>query len=82
MRMLIRYSGGQSMEGVLLHASWGKMRVALRDCGDTVELRSADGAWYVESGSAVEIEALMAVPGIGVADRFESVPAWAANAVA
>jgi len=42
------------------------MRVAIGSQSDTVELHMVDGGWRTERGAAIEIEALMALPGTDV----------------
>lgn len=63
MRMIIRYQNGLRMEAVLLAASSDRMRVAIETQCDTIELQRVDAGWRTERGAAVEIEALMAIPG-------------------
>jgi len=63
MRMMIRYQSGLRAEAVLLAASSDRMRVAIDSQRDTVELHRVDGCWRTERGAAIEIEALMAIPG-------------------
>ena len=63
MRMLIRYQNGRRVEAALLAANSRRMRVAICAQGDTVELHRGDGGWRTQRGAAIEIEALMAIPG-------------------
>jgi len=62
-RMLIRYQNGLRVEAVLLAANRERMRVAIDSQRDTVELHRVDECWYVESGAAIEIEALIPIWG-------------------
>jgi hypothetical protein len=39
------------------------MRVAIGSQSDAVELHRVDGGWRTQRGTAIEIEALMAIPG-------------------
>ena len=66
MRMLIRYQNGLRVEAVVLAANSERMRVAIGSQSDTVELHMVDGGWRTERGAAIEIEALMAIPGTDV----------------
>lgn len=50
---------GRTVEGVLLAMSRERMRVALQDSDDTLELRHVDGCWMTDDETAVEIEALL-----------------------
>ena len=63
MRMLIRYKNGLRVEAVLLAADRDQMRVAIRSLRDTVELHQVNASWYTERGAAIEIEALIPIPG-------------------
>jgi hypothetical protein len=63
MRMLIRYQNGLRVEAVVLAVNSERMRVAIGSQSDTVELHMVDGGWRTERGAAIEIEALMAIPG-------------------
>jgi hypothetical protein len=50
---------GKRAEGVVLAAGNNRMRVAVRNQSDTVELWSVGGHWALETGEPVEIEALV-----------------------
>ena len=63
MRMLIRYQNGLRVEAVVLAVNSERMRVAIGSQSDTVELHMVDGGWRTQRGTAIEIEALMAIPG-------------------
>ena len=63
MRMMIRYQSGLRAEAVLLAANSDRMRVAIDSQRDTVELHRVDGGWRTQRGAAIEIEALIAIPG-------------------
>jgi hypothetical protein len=63
MRMMIRYQNGLRVEAVLLAANSERMRVAIETQCDTIELHRVDAGWCTERGAAIEIEALMAMPG-------------------
>jgi hypothetical protein len=64
MRMMIRYQSGLRVEAVLLAANRERMRVAIETQRDTIELHRVDECWYTQRGAAIEIEALIAIPGI------------------
>jgi hypothetical protein len=63
MRMMIRYRSGLRIEAVLLAANSERMRVAIDSQSDTIELHKVDEGWRTDRGAAVEIEALIAIPG-------------------
>ena len=63
MRMLIRYQSGFRAEAVLLAATGDRMRVAIGSQRDTVELHKVDAGWRTQRGAAIEIEALIPIPG-------------------
>jgi len=63
MRMMIRYQNGLRVEAVLLAANSERMRVAIGSQRDTIELHRVDAGWCTQRGAAIEIEALMAIPG-------------------
>ena len=71
MRMMIRYQSGLRAEAVLLAANNDRMRVAIGSHRDTVELHKVDSGWRTERGAAIEIEALIPIPGIDFS-RFSS----------
>ena len=56
MYAIIRLADGKMCEGIVLAVGVDRLRVALRDCHDTVEFRKAGGQWVFEDGSAVELE--------------------------
>ena len=62
--MMIRYQNGLRLEAVLLAANNERMRVAIQTQCDTLELHRVDAGWRTERGAAIEIEALIAIPGI------------------
>ncbi len=63
MWMIIRYQSGLRAEAVLLAAKGERMRVAIKSQRDTVELHKVDAGWRTERGAAIELEALISVPG-------------------
>ena len=63
MRMTIRYQSGLRAEAILLAANSDRMRVAIGSQRDTVELHKVEEGWRTDRGAAVEIEALIAIPG-------------------
>jgi RNA polymerase-binding transcription factor DksA len=63
MRMMIRYQNGLRVEAVLLAANSERMRVAIGSQCDTIELHRVDAGWCTQRGAAIDIEALMAIPG-------------------
>jgi len=56
MYTIIRIADGKMCEGIVLAVGVDRLRVALRDRHDTVELRKAGGQWVFEDGSTVELE--------------------------
>ena len=69
MKMVIRYQTGRRVEAVLLAANSQRMRVVAGSERDTIELDRIDGCWYTETGTMLEIEALIPIPGTDVS-RF------------
>ena len=65
MGLIIRFGSGARVKAILLAADADEMRIIVSQ-GNTLELVRAGDSWYTESGSAVEIEALIAIPGIDV----------------
>jgi len=63
MRMMIRYQNGLRAEAALLAANSERMRVAIGSQRDAVELHKVDAGWRTQRGAAIEIEALIAIPG-------------------
>jgi hypothetical protein len=55
--MVMVYPSGQRVDAIVLAAGNGRMRVAMRDHTDAVELRMVDGQWMDEQG-LVEVEAI------------------------
>jgi hypothetical protein len=64
--MMIRYENGLTVEGILLAAGDQRMRVAVASERDTLELVKAGNSWHTEGGDAIEIEALIPIPGTDV----------------
>ena len=73
MRMMIREQSGARGEAVLLSANNQKMRMVRRSGADTVELTRSVDRWLTESGEAVEIEGILAIPGREPWDLYVSV---------
>ena len=63
MRMMLRYRNGHRVEAILLAADSERMRVAIDSQCDTAELHKVGAGWRTERGAAIEIEALIAIPG-------------------
>jgi hypothetical protein len=63
MLMTIRCPNGLRFDSLLLAADSERMRVAIASQRDTVELHKVDACWYTETGAAIEIEALIPLPG-------------------
>jgi hypothetical protein len=61
MRMMMRYQNGLRVEAVILAASRERMRVAIDSQGDTAELHQVNSCWFTESGTKIEIEALIPI---------------------
>jgi hypothetical protein len=64
MGLIIRYENGVRVHALLLATSDQKMRVAIASDGDTIELLRLGDSWETERGEAVEIEALVQIPGV------------------
>ena len=69
MLMMIQYESGLRMEAILLAAGARHMRLMTRSQSDTLELTNLDGCWRTERAEAVEIEAMIPIPGHDVS-RF------------
>jgi len=69
MKMIIRYENGDRVEAILLTADSQHMRVAVESQSDTAEFVRVEDCWYGDRGEAVEIEALISIPGTDVS-RF------------
>ncbi len=69
MLMMIQYESGLRMEAILLAAGARHMRLMTRSHPDTLELTNLDGCWRTERAEAVEIEAMIPIPGEDVS-RF------------
>ena len=66
MRMIVRYENGRRVDAVLLAAGAQEMRMAIDSRGDAAVLVRAGDRWFDESGEAVEIEAMLALPGADI----------------
>jgi hypothetical protein len=58
--ILLLFPGGRQEQALLLAGSPTQMRIMMRGRADAMEFRLREGAWMGESGSAVEIGAIMA----------------------
>jgi len=65
MGMIIRFESGLRVEAVLLAANADGMRIIVSE-GNTLELVRMAESWQTESGAAIQIEGLLAIPGIDV----------------
>jgi hypothetical protein len=65
MRMIIRYQNGPCVVAALLAANTHAMRVAIEFQRATAEFHRVDGCWYTDSETPIEIDALIAFPGVG-----------------
>ncbi len=63
MYVIISVSGGKIYEGVLLAAGGNRMRIALRDRPDTIELNRTGAQWRTEDGASVEFESVISSGG-------------------
>ena len=64
MLMMIQYESGLRMEAILLAAGARHMRLMTRSHPDTLELNNLDGCWRTEQAEAIEIEAMIPIPGV------------------
>ena len=78
MYLVIRDATGRAAEGVALAVGRDRMRVALRGCSDTVELRRSDDQWLNDSGDAVEFDVLL--PGTAAAEFYAQLSPMASTA--
>ena len=67
MEMILLDANGSRRDAVLLAAGTDRMRVALRDGKDAIELWRGGEQWISEVGSTFEIEAWIADVGAGMA---------------
>ena len=66
MHALLRFSDGIQVEGVLLAVGPGRLRLAIRNQIDTVELRVEGGVLVAEDGRTMEWDAMVALEGCGI----------------
>jgi hypothetical protein len=66
MQVIILYPTGKRMEGLILAVTPERMRLAVRNRNETIELRQIDGQWLTDEGDPVEFDAIVAD---GAADR-------------
>ena len=59
MYVIIGFPNGEAREAIVMAAAHDRMRVALRDADDAVELRKTRGGWKAEDGRAVELESVL-----------------------
>ncbi len=59
MHMILLYSDGVRVEAVMLAAGRGRMRVAARHHGDTMDLFCLGDHWISDRGARIEVEALV-----------------------
>jgi hypothetical protein len=78
MYLVIRDATGRAAEGVAVVVGRDRMRVALRGCSDTVELRRSDDQWLNDSGDAVEFDVLL--PGTAAAEFYAQLSPMASTA--
>jgi hypothetical protein len=67
MRMTIRYRSGMRVEAALLAASRETMRVTIEAQRDAIDLQKVDSIWRTETGEEIEIEALIPMAEMDVA---------------
>lgn len=56
MRVTICYYRGFEVEGVVLSAAGGRLRVAVQGCPDAAEFELREGYWFSESGEPVQLD--------------------------
>ncbi len=59
MHLMLSYEDGKIVEAVVLSANGDRMRISIPNYEDTVELRSEQDGWMLESGERVEIECIV-----------------------
>ena len=59
MYLLIRYPAGIIAEGVVLATGRNRMRVAVADLPDTLELKRSGARWFAAKGEPIEFDFLM-----------------------
>lgn len=60
MYTVIVFPGGRQVDALLLAASAERLRVVMPGRRDTMELQLIEGRWTTESGSEVELGAILA----------------------
>lgn len=63
MHIMISFSTGDRIEGILLAASDSFMRVVVPSGRETMELRRVAGCWESEEGEQIEIESIFSSRG-------------------
>ena len=58
MHMILCFPAGR-VDGLLLAAGQGRLRLAIPRFNNTVELRFEEGRWMSDTGEAVEIESML-----------------------
>jgi hypothetical protein len=61
--MMLGYQNGVTVSAVLLATNDQTMRIVVEGETDAIELLRAGDLWWTEYGEAVEIDALLQVPG-------------------
>jgi len=73
MRTMIRYETGLRVQAILLAADSQRMRVAIESQNDTAELTRVGDSWQTEEGEAIEIEAMIQIPGVEASESRSDV---------
>jgi hypothetical protein len=71
--MTLSFATGRRVDGLLLAASKDRMRLAVRNRNETIELYFEAGRWKAEDGGMVEIEAL-------IWNGLTAIPDWCGEA--
>jgi hypothetical protein len=59
MLLSMKDSAGRTLDAFVLAVSPNRMRLAVRDFSDVLELNYAYGAWKTEEGLVIEIESIL-----------------------
>jgi hypothetical protein len=71
MYLILLYPDGRRFEAMVLTASPERLRVALKDGDDALELRRVEGRWFSEHNEEIQFESWMAIePGAETEDCF------------
>jgi hypothetical protein len=59
MHLILCYPNGKRVDSLLLAAGRNRLRVAIPQCNETVELRFDQSQWVSDEGDMLEIESML-----------------------